>query len=62
VRQDQKEGAEAGITGTPSFLLGLTDHVDPEKFHATRLLRGALSYIVFRQTIESLLAQARTGS
>jgi protein-disulfide isomerase len=56
VEADMAAGAKAGIAGTPSFLLGLTDPADPNKLVATELLQGALPYPQFRAAIEKLLA------
>ena len=47
------EGAEAGVRGTPSFLLGLTSE---EGVEAVKLIRGAQPYSVFLEQIELLLS------
>jgi protein-disulfide isomerase len=62
VRNDLKAGTAAGVRGTPSFLIGLTDPEDPTKVTATKMLRGAQSYQAFQQAIEELLAQSAKGS
>jgi protein-disulfide isomerase len=56
VEADTAAGAKAGVAGTPSFLLGLTDPADPDKFTATELLQGALPYPQFQAAIDKLLA------
>jgi len=62
VRQDQKDGIAAGVRGTPTFFLGVTDPKDPGKFKATRMLSGALPFDAFKRTIDELLADAAKGS
>jgi len=55
VRQDIANGEKAGVEGTPTFFLGLTEENGPG-IRATRKLGGALPYPKFKQAIESLLA------
>ncbi len=50
------------MRGTPTFFLGLTDPEDATKIRATKALRGAQPYAVFKQTIEALLAESAKGS
>ena len=61
VEADMTAGAKAGVAGTPSFLLGLTDPTDPNKFTATELLQGALPYPQFRAAIDKLLSGGAKG-
>lgn len=56
VEADMNLGIKAGVAGTPSFLIGLTDPADPNKFTATELLQGALPYPQFQAAIDKLLA------
>ena len=58
VRADLKEGVQAGVRGTPSFFVGLTDPTDPGKITATRFIRGAQRFAVFQQAIEEMTKQA----
>jgi protein-disulfide isomerase len=58
VRADLKEGVQAGVRGTPSFFVGLTDPADPDKITATRFIRGAQRFAVFQQAIEEMMKQA----
>ena len=58
VRRDLLEGQKAGIRGTPTFFLGLTEPGQPE-LKATRLLVGAQPYASFREAIEALLAEPK---
>jgi len=55
VKQDVQFGAKAGVRGTPSFVLGLTDPKDENKFVATEFLRGAQPYAAFEKAIDGLL-------
>lgn len=47
-------GAKAGVAGTPSFLVGLTEVDGSVK--TTKLIRGAQPYAVFQKAIDALLA------
>lgn len=58
VRADLELGQKAGITGTPAFLLGLTDPGNPGLLKATRKISGAQPYSVFKAAIDSLLDPA----
>jgi protein-disulfide isomerase len=55
VRANLEAGEKIGITGTPGFLLGLTDPKDPSLLKATRKISGAQPYAVFRAAIDSLV-------
>jgi protein-disulfide isomerase len=55
IRGDMAEGKQAGVRGTPSFFLGLTDEKD-SKVKATKMLRGAQPYAQFKEAIESFLS------
>lgn len=54
VRDSLTAGEQLGVQGTPSFFLG-TATADG-KIKAVRMMRGALPYPVFKETIDSLLA------
>ena len=62
VRNDLRDGMTAGVRGTPSFFLGLTDPDDPSKIKAIKFLRGAQPYAAFKREIDSLIAQSAKGS
>ncbi len=62
IRQDQKDGTDAGVRGTPSFLVGLTDPDDPTKIRATKFIRGAQPYVLFKSVIDALISAAAKGS
>jgi len=55
IRSDLADGQKAGVQGTPTFFLGLTEPNDP-KVKAVRIIRGAQPYTVFKEAIDSLLA------
>lgn len=55
IRADLAEGIKAGVRGTPTFLLGLTEP-NASKVKATRIIRGAQPYFRFKQVIDRLLA------
>ena len=55
IKADQAEGQKLGISGTPSFVVGLTDPDDPSKVHLTKFIRGAQSYATFSAAIDELL-------
>jgi protein-disulfide isomerase len=54
--KDIEEGREMGVSGTPSFVLGITDSENPDKVHVTRFVRGARNYDAFAKEIDELLA------
>lgn len=62
VQSDLAEGKSLGITGTPSFAIGLTDPKDSNKLKVTKLMRGAKSYDSFVTEIEALLKSANEGA
>jgi protein-disulfide isomerase len=56
IQTDVADGAKAGVSGTPSFFLGLTDPKDNTKIRATKFLRGAQPAEAFKKAIDELLA------
>ena len=56
VRKDVGEGQKAGVTGTPTFFLGLTEP-NSTKVKAARVLKGAQGYTAFQAAIDDLLSQ-----
>jgi protein-disulfide isomerase len=54
VRQDQTEGARAGITGTPTFFIGTMTAAG--KVHALKRLVGAQPFAAFKTTLDALLS------
>ncbi|HEY2149025.1 MAG TPA: thioredoxin domain-containing protein, partial [Pirellulales bacterium] len=61
VKAEQAVGLGLGLSGTPSFVVGLTDPSDPSKLNATSVIRGAQPYAQFKQTIDELLAKQKKG-
>ena len=61
VSDDIKAGGRLGITGTPAFVLGLTDPEDPNKARVTEFISGAQSLERFSQVIEDLQKKAEEG-
>jgi len=55
VKKDIEQGQELGVSGTPSFVLGLTDPDDPDMVKVSRFVRGARSYADFAREIDDLL-------
>jgi protein-disulfide isomerase len=56
VRADIATAQKLGITGTPSFLLALSDPKDPQKVTGLSLLRGAQPFNNFKTELEKALA------
>jgi protein-disulfide isomerase len=59
VRADMKEAAKVNITGTPGFILGLTDPTDPLKVKGLSFIRGAQAFPAFKTQIDQALATAK---
>ena len=55
IRKDMAEAAKAGATGTPAFVLALTDPDDPSKVKGLSTLRGALPFNSFKTQIDAEL-------
>lgn len=55
IRRNIAAGVEAGVRGTPTFFVGLTDPND-SKIKALEMIRGAQPYAQFKQAIDKLLA------
>lgn len=58
IRANQKEGQSMGISGTPSFVIGLTNAEDSNKVQVTKYIRGAQPLPAFQAAIEDLLESA----
>lgn len=58
IKADQAAAQKLGITGTPSFVLGLTDPDHPSKVHLTKYIRGAQAFPTFSAAIDELLKSA----
>jgi protein-disulfide isomerase len=58
VQQARAEGERAGVRGTPTFFLGLTEP-GSDKITAVTAIRGAHPYASFEAAIEKLLASSK---
>lgn len=58
IRKDLADGQKAGVTGTPTFFLGVTQPNDP-KVKVLRVLRGAQPYPTFKDAMDSLLSSQK---
>ena len=58
VRKDLADGQKAGVTGTPSFFLGLTEPNDSQ-VKVQKSLKGAQPYAAFKEAIDSLLSSQK---
>jgi len=52
IRADMKEAQKVGVTGTPGFVLGLTDPDDPKKVKGISFIRGAQAFAAFKAQID----------
>jgi len=58
IRQVMADGQQAGVTGTPTFFLGVTEPNDSQ-VKALRVLTGAQPYAAFQAAINSLLSEQK---
>jgi protein-disulfide isomerase len=58
VQASAEEAKKLGLTGTPSFVLGLTDPAS-SKVKVVKVIIGAQKYSAFQEAIDELLAQAK---
>ena len=58
IREHQREAGSMGISGTPSFVIGLTDADDPNLVHLSKFIRGAQPLTAFQAAIDDLLEEA----
>jgi protein-disulfide isomerase len=56
-KQDMADGQKAGVRGTPSFFIGLTDPKSKE-ITAVKFIKGAQPYSAFKQALDELLSEA----
>jgi protein-disulfide isomerase len=57
VDADMADVRRLGITGTPSFAIGLASDSDPDTFHATKLLQGAVPFQQFQEAMAEVLSE-----
>lgn len=55
VRKSMGQAAKIHVTGTPGFVLGLTDPKDPTKMKGLSFLRGAQPFARFKAAIDAAL-------
>ena len=56
IKADVKEAQKAGFSGTPSFMLALTDPKDPKKVKGIVAMVGAKPYDSFKADIDKALS------
>jgi len=55
IRKDMAEASKAGATGTPSFVVALTDPKDPKKVKGLSFIRGAQPFANFKAALDKAL-------
>lgn len=58
IRAEISAGRKAGISGTPTFFLGLTEP-DSSKVKVLKVIKGAHPYTTFKSAIDSLLSSRK---
>ncbi len=58
IKANTSEAQRMGVSGTPSFVVGLTDPEDSDKVKLTKFIRGAQSQQAFSAAIDELLKTA----
>lgn len=58
IQQDMADGLKAGVVGTPTFFLGVTDQ-DAKTFKAAQRFDGAVPFTQLKQAIDRLLAEQK---
>jgi len=53
IRKDMLEGQKAGVRGTPTFFIGVSEG-EGTKIRVIKVIRGAKPYIEFKQALDSL--------
>ena len=56
IKADMSQGQKAGFSGTPSFVIALTDPSDPKKVKGVAAIVGAASYDRFKAELDTALA------
>jgi protein-disulfide isomerase len=54
IRKDLMEGQKAGVRGTPTFFIGISEG-ENTNIKVLKLIRGAKPYLEFKQAFDSLL-------
>jgi predicted DsbA family dithiol-disulfide isomerase len=55
IKKDMAEGQKAGVSGTPSSLIGWVQD-DGKTVKAVKIVKGAQPYTAFKDSIDSLLS------
>ncbi len=55
------EGQKAGVRGTPTFFIGMTNP-SSSSVKVLRMVRGAQAYANFKQALDSVLATQKSSS
>ena len=58
IQAEIQEAYSLGVSGTPSFVVGLTGAEDPDTVHVTAYIRGAQPFARFQGVIDDLLEEA----
>jgi protein-disulfide isomerase len=56
IRRNMAEAQKAGVTGTPAFLIAVTDPADKTKVKGLTTIKGAKPYDQFKAELEQALA------
>jgi protein-disulfide isomerase len=56
IRKDTSEGQRAGVRGTPTFFIGVSEG-ENTRMKVLRVMRGAKPYVEFKEVFDSLLSQ-----
>ena len=57
IRKDLADGNRAGVRGTPTFFIGITDSKDPNTIKGLTMIRGAQGFSGFQATLDDLLSK-----
>lgn len=58
IRQDIAEGRKAGVSGTPTFFVGMTDPKS-SKVQLVRMIRGAQAFSTFKTVMDGMLKEKK---
>jgi predicted DsbA family dithiol-disulfide isomerase len=58
IRKDIIEGQKAGVRGTPTFFIGISNQ-DASKVEVLKVIRGAQPFTVFKESLDSLLGSKK---
>jgi protein-disulfide isomerase len=58
IRKDISQGQKAGVRGTPTFFIGISEG-DDLKIKVLKVIRGAQPYTAFKEVLDSILASPK---